>query len=142
MSPITPNINRIPTTVKAVAEIRFIVLGLKKRAIIWDPIITSKNEVQTKAVADPKATQKIYVGLDPASSRVVIWVLSPISDKKTIPRVDKNKRQSIIPAIRLNKQCSLLHIQLIQVYVLDWTYPFYSNRSKIVTNLIKNREPF
>lgn len=72
MSPITPNINKIPKIEKIKADIKLIVSDLKNRAIICDPIITSKKEVQISAVADPRATQKTYNGFDPASSKVVI----------------------------------------------------------------------
>jgi len=103
ISPITPNINKIPKMEKVKADNILTVSALKNRAIICDPIITSKKDVHIKAVIDPKATQKTYKGFDPAISIVLIWVLSPISDRNTTPNVDKNKRHSNLSAIRLNK---------------------------------------
>jgi hypothetical protein len=80
--------------INMIAEIKVMVWGLRKRAMICEPIITSRKEQQISAVAEPRATQKTYRGLAPANNNVVIWVLSPISERKTTPRVVRKIRQS------------------------------------------------
>lgn len=78
--------NAIPETSRRTA-------GLMHRAMTVDPMSTSRREVQARAVAEPSPTQKTCAGFAPASRSVVIWVLSPISERNTRPIVVKKRRQ-------------------------------------------------
>lgn len=67
-----PNVSRHPRIIKEIADSSLITCGFTKRAIISDPISTSRKDVQIKAVAEPRATHKTYRGFAPARSKVVI----------------------------------------------------------------------
>ncbi len=96
MFPITPVRRRIPRIKKTTLEIILMVSGLRKRTITWEPMMTSRNDAVIKAVAEPRPTQRTYRGFSPASNKVLIWVLSPNSDRKTTPNAEKNRRQLIL----------------------------------------------
>ena len=97
----------------APAETRLMILGFIKRAISSEPMIISIKEQKIKAQADPNATHSTYFGLSLARSRVVICVLSPISERKTTPSAEKNKRHSNFKnALLINQHAPHLFLAL------------------------------